>query len=98
MADIAYAVAQLRGRRGLAGAPRASKRLQWARTDHVQMLWQDPSLPRELNERFAELWQRDMAPSADRNATASRELDGAELATAVAELVALAFAEMAAAG
>ncbi len=93
MADIAYTVTRLRAattRLAASDAP-LHDRLQRAWTEHVQLPWEDRYLPETLNGRFSALWQTYTAPSDDRRATGLREMSDAEVATAIGELVDLAF-------
>lgn len=69
---------------------RLADRLQTAWDDHVQMIWMQPCLTRDLLQEFRDLWRRYTAPSDDRESTQLRELTHDEAAIAIEEVVALA--------
>jgi len=65
------------------------ERLQNAWDRHVQMVWMQPCLTRELLREFRDMWRRYTAPSDDRQSTKMRPLTDSEAAKAIDDLIAL---------
>jgi hypothetical protein len=63
------------------------QRLQAAWDDHVQMVWAQPCLTRDLLRDFRDLWRRYTAPSDNPRSTKLRSLDDGEVAGAITQLV-----------
>ncbi len=63
------------------------ERLQSVWKDHVQMVWEQPCLTRDLLRDFRDLWHRYTAPSDDRQSTRLRTLGRDEAVQAIDELV-----------
>jgi len=93
MEGLDYAAVELR--RALEcvslGSEPAQVRLQKAWTQHVQMLWERKYLPDDLNERFKQLWADYTERTDDPRTTQLRTLSEDQVASAITELIGLAF-------
>ena len=65
-------------------------RLQAAWDRHVQMVWHEPCLTRDLLREFRDLWHRYTAPFDDRQSTQLSALTDGQAREAIDELVSLA--------
>jgi hypothetical protein len=66
-----------------------AERLQSVWDEHVQMVWMQPCLTRDLLREFRDVWHRYTAPSDDRRSTKLRTMTADELHRAIDELVSL---------
>jgi len=67
-----------------------AERLQTAWDEHVQMVWMQPCLTRQLLREFRDLWRNYTALSEDRQSTKLRPLTDDEAALAIESLISLA--------
>ena len=72
-----------------AGGGSPAERLQTAWEQHVQMVWMQPCLTRDLLRAFKALWEEYTAPSDDPRSTTLRELRPDEVVAACDALLAL---------
>ena len=72
-----------------AGAGSPAERLQTAWEQHVQMVWMQPCLTRDLLRAFKALWEEYTAPSDDPHSTTLRTPSHDELVGACDALLAL---------
>ena len=72
-----------------AGEGSPAERLQTAWEQHVQMVWMQPCLTRDLLRAFTALWEEYTAPSDDPHSTTLRALSRDELTAACDALLAL---------
>lgn len=74
------------------GDESAAARLQAAWSGPIGELWSGMYLPRDLNDRFKQMWRDYTAPSDDRFSTTLRQLTSDEQRSVVEAVISLAMA------